>query len=78
MSTEVIGIGREEVEERVLVIELACKRSGYTNEQQEKRSGSFECARCFVSPPTVVMLYAILPWAFDKLLNTNQNKHGFW
>ena len=34
MSTEVIGIGREEVEERVLVIELACKRLGYTNEQQ--------------------------------------------
>ena len=38
----------------------------------EKHSGSFEWARCFVSPSTIVMLYAILPWAFDKLLNTNQ------
>ena len=27
----VIGIGRDEVEEPVLVIELAFKRSGYTN-----------------------------------------------
>ena len=33
-SGEDIGIGRDEVEERVPVIELAYKRSGYTNEQQ--------------------------------------------
>ena len=65
---------REKVEEGVLAIELACKHLGYTKENTEKRCGSFEWARCFFSPPTltVVMLHVILPWAFDKLPNTNQ------
>ena len=45
------------------------QRLGYTNEQCSEKS---RVDTIFYQSSDCVMLYAILPWAFDKILNTNQ------